>query len=106
LTVVGNAQVSGNISAAGTGAMPVYDSNGLAIAAPHMVTGSVVVNGTGTITLSGSAAFSSVGSYVCTATSVTSAIPATAIGVQYTAGNSFTLFGTPAGPANYICVGT
>ena len=106
LTVQGNAQVSGNVSAAGTGTMPVYNSSGTAIAAPHMVTGSVVVNGTGSVALSGSAAFSGVGSYVCTATSITPAIPATAIGVQYNSGNSFTLFGAFTGPANYICVGT
>jgi hypothetical protein len=102
LTVQGNAQVSGNVSAAGTGTMPVYNSSGSAIAAPHMVTGTVVVSGTGSVTLSGSAAFSSAGSYVCT---VTPAIPATAIGVQYTSGNTFVLNGAVTGPVNYICVG-
>jgi hypothetical protein len=106
LTVQGNAQVSGNVSATGTGTMPVYNSSGSALAAPHMATGLIGILGSGTVLLAGPAAFSNAGSYICTATSVSPTPPATAISVQYTSGNSFTLFGAFSGVANYICVGT
>ena len=105
LTVQGNTQVSGNITAGGTGAMPVYSSSGTAQNAPHMVTGSVAVNGSGTVTLSGAAVFSSVGSYTCTATMQSSSPSVFPVGVQNVNGSSFTIYGGFAGNVNYICVG-
>ena len=87
------------------GAMPVYSSSGTAQNAPHMVTGSVAVNGSGTVTLSGAAVFSSVGSYTCTATMQSSSPSVFPVGVQNVNGSSFTIYGGFAGNVNYICVG-
>ena len=106
LTVQGNAQISGNVSASGTGTMPVYDSTGASQSAPHMVTGTVAVNGSGTVSLAGAAAFSSSTSYSCTATMQASSPAVFAVGVQNLSGSSFVLFGSFAGNVNYHCVGT
>ncbi len=104
LTVQGNAQVSGNISAGGTGAMPVYSSSGAPLAAPHMVTGTTSISsGNVTVSLSGTAVFSSASSYTCTSTMQSSS--PLAVSVQNVSGSSFTLYGSP-GDFNYICVGT
>jgi len=102
LTVQGNTQISGNITAAGTGAMPVYNSSGTAQNAPHMVTGTAFVNGNAMISLTGSAVFSNPGSFTCTASMQNSAA---FVGVQYLSGNSFTLYGNIPGNVSYICVG-
>lgn len=105
LTVQGNVQVSGSLTAGGTGARPVYSSSGTAQNAPHMVTGTVAVNGSGTVTLSGGAVFSSAGSYTCTATMQSSSPTVYPVGVQNVSGSSFMLYGSFAGNVNYICVG-
>ena len=95
----------GNITAGGTGVMPVYASSGAAVNSPHMVTGTVAVNGSGTVTLSGAAVFSGAGSYTCTATMQSSSPSVFPVGVQNVNGSSFTIYGGFAGNVNYICVG-
>jgi YVTN family beta-propeller protein len=107
LDILGNAQVSGNITAGGTGAMPVYNSTGAALNAPHMVTGSISVTVSSTVTLSGPAAYTSASSYACTATTQsTSPAGYPALGIQYINGSSFTLHLGTSGTVSYICVGT
>ena len=109
LEVSGNAQVSGdiasagNISATGTGAMPVYNSSGTAQNAPHMVTGTAAINGSGTVNLTGSAAFSNTESFTCT---VSMQNTAAFVGVQKLSGSSIVLYGSVPGNVSYICVGS
>ena len=104
LTVQGNALVSGNISAGGTGTMPVYSNSGTAVLAPHMVTGTAIITGSNVaVALSGNASFTSLASYTCTATMQGSA--PTAVSVQNTSGSAFTLYGS-AGTVNYLCAGS
>ena len=97
--------VNGNLTVSGVGAMPVYNNSGTAQFAPHMVTGTVAVSGVGNVTLSGAAAFSSAGSYTCTATMQTSSPAANAVGVEYISGASFNLYCSAAANVSYICVG-
>jgi hypothetical protein len=102
---VGSVQVLGSISASGTGTMPVYSNSGVAQAAAHMVTGTVAINGSGSVTLSGAAVFSSASSYTCTATLQATSPSAFPVGVQIVSGSSFTVFGSSSGNVSYICVG-
>ena len=97
--------VNGNLTVSGAGAMPVYSNAGAARTAPHMVTGTIVVSGVGNVALSGAAAFSSAGSYTCTATMQATSPTVSPVGVQYISGTSFNLYCSTAASVSYICVG-
>ncbi|VWB06845.1 outer membrane autotransporter [Burkholderia lata] len=93
----------GNISAIGTGTMPVYGITGAATNAPHKVIGNVTLSsGSATVTLSGSAVFTSSSSYVCTANDTTAAA---AVKVGQTSGTSITFTGTGTDTVQFSCTG-
>jgi hypothetical protein len=93
----------GNLSATGTGAMPLYGTSGTGVNAPHMVSGSVALSsGSATVTLSGSAAFSSSSSFACSANDATAA---SAVKVSLGSGTSVTFTGTGTDTVGYICTG-
>lgn len=101
--VTGSLTATGNISATGTGTMPVYGNTGTAFPAQHMTVGyQALTAGTATVTFSGAGAFTSVTSYVCTATdsSGSAAVMARAV-----SGTSLTLSGTGTDTIAYQCVG-
>ncbi|MCA8382524.1 hypothetical protein LGN22_26825 [Burkholderia cenocepacia] len=103
-TSTGNYSAAGNISAAGTGAMPLYSTIGTGVNAPHMVQGSVVLAaGTATVTLSGSAVYTSSSSYTCTANDATGA---NAVKVGQTSGTSITFTGTGTDTVQFVCAGS
>lgn len=104
----GKVNVTGNLTVTGTGAMPVYNPSGTARNAPHMVTGKVVADSSGTssVSLTGPASFSSVDSYTCTGAMVTGISPPSAVGVEYVGSSSFNLYSAPSATISYICVGT
>ena len=92
-----------NLSVSGTGAMPEYSSGGGAISAPHMVYGSVTLStGSASVTFSGSAVFTSGGSFVCTATDYTAANP---VRVNAGSGSAITITGTGSDLVAYTCTG-
>ncbi|MBN3848606.1 hypothetical protein G3N58_17510 [Paraburkholderia sp. Ac-20342] len=94
---------AGNISTTGTGTMPLYGTTGTAVNAPHMVTGTVALaSGTATVTLSGSAVFTSSSSYACTANDTTAAA---AVKVGQTSGTSITFTGTSTDTVQFSCAG-
>jgi len=89
--------------------MPVYDDTGTEVTTPHFVTGRVVLPDnplppTATVTLSGSAAFTSAASYVCTVQNLTGGIPPQ---LTINSGTSFTLVsgGSITITVGYICIG-
>jgi hypothetical protein len=102
----GKVNVSGDLTVSGSGAMPVYNSSGTAKNAPHMVTGTVAVNPAANVSLSGVAAFTSAGSYTCTATVHAASPTVPPVGVEYVSGSSFNLYSNTAATVSYICVGT
>lgn len=103
-TSTGNYSAAGNISAAGTGAMPLYSTTGTGVNAPHMVQGSVALAaGTATVTLSGSAVYTSSSSYTCTANDATGA---NAVKVGQTSGTSITFTGTSTDTIQFVCAGS
>jgi hypothetical protein len=84
--------------------MPVFNTGGTAITAPHMIyaTGALA-GGTLAVTLSGSAIYTSSSSYICQPQDTTT--PANAVTVAYTSGTAFTLTGTGTDAIRYQCVG-
>lgn len=95
--------VTGAISATTTGTMPFYGTTGTAVNAPHMVQGSVALSaGSATVTLSGSAVYTSSSSYTCTANDTTAA---NAVKVGQTSGTSITLTGTGTDTVQFMCAG-
>ncbi|MHA6905485.1 hypothetical protein JK151_08835 [Ralstonia syzygii subsp. celebesensis] len=94
---------SGNITTTGSGTLPVYNTAGTGSGGPHMVTGNVALSsGSATVTFSGSAAFGSLASYVCTATDNTAA---NAVKVSNGSGTSMTITGTGTDSVLFMCVG-
>lgn len=94
---------TGNVSATGTGAMPLYSTSGVGVNAPHMVQGAVALSsGSATVTLSGSAVFSSTSTYTCTANDTTAA---NAVKVSQSSGTSITFTGTGTDSVQFICTG-
>lgn len=92
-----------NLSVTGTGVMPLYTSAGGATNAPHMVFGSVALSaGSATVSLSGSAVFTSGGSFVCNATDLSAANP---VKVSAGSGTSVSFSGTGTDSVQYMCVG-
>jgi hypothetical protein len=73
---------------------------------PHTVVGSGASASATTITLTGSAIFTSATSYFCTVSGDnTAAATDDRWAVQYTSGSSFTIRSTAARPFRYVCVG-
>jgi hypothetical protein len=85
----------------------LYNSSGTQQTAAHMVSGNVAASGVGstvTVTFSGSAAYSAINTYQCTA-SPYGAYTA-AVNVTYNSGSSVTFSGLSASlVVAYICVG-
>lgn len=97
------AVTGGNITATGTGTMPLYGTTGTAINAPHKVIGSVALSsGSATVTLSGASVFTSSSSYTCTANDTTAA---NAVKVGQTSGTSITFTGTGTDTVQFACTG-
>ncbi|WP_254616498.1 hypothetical protein [Burkholderia metallica] len=91
------------LSSTGTGAMPLYSTTGAGVNAPHMVQGSVALSsGSATVTLSGSAVFSTSSSYMCTASDTTAA---NAVKVSQGSGTSITFTGTGTDTVQFLCAG-
>lgn len=94
---------TGNISATGSGTLPVYGNTGTAVNAPHMTQGKqALAGGTATVTFSGAAVFTSATSYVCTATDSSGSAGVMAAPVS---GTSLTLSGNTTDTIAYQCVG-
>lgn len=92
------------LSSTGTGAMPLYSTTGTGVNAPHMVQGTVALaSGSATVTLSGSAVFTSSSSYTCTANDTTAA---NAVKVGQTSGTSITFTGTGTDSVQFLCAGS
>ena len=82
---------SGPVGPAGTGLLPIYSNGGTARTSQHVVTGTFTMpntNGPSTVTLTGSAAFTSTSSYFCT---INDATTANAAKLVKTSGTAFTL---------------
>ncbi|WP_322083976.1 hypothetical protein [Burkholderia sp. BCC1972] len=91
------------LSSTGTGAMPLYSTTGTGVNAPHMVQGNVALSsGSATVTLSGSAVFTSSSSYTCMANDTTAA---NAVKVGQTSGTSITFTGTGTDSVQFLCAG-
>ncbi|MEB2554049.1 hypothetical protein [Burkholderia cenocepacia] len=102
-TFAAGVAVTGAISATTTGAMPLYGTTGTGINAPHMVQGTATLSsGAATVTLSGSAVFTSSSSYACTANDTTAAAP---VKVSQTSGTSITFAGTGTDVVQFMCAG-
>jgi hypothetical protein len=87
----------------GIGAMPMTSTTGSNVTGPHMVQGSIALSsGAATVTLSGSAVFTSSSSYTCTANDVTSAA---AVKVTQSSGTSLALAGTGTDTIQFLCAG-
>src|SRR5947207_1261792 len=83
---------------------PIYNSSGTIQNIAHIVQDTVTLSGgTATVTLTGSAAFSSASSYTCVAIDETGT---NAIKVTQTSGSSITFTGTGTDVIRYICIGT
>ena len=83
---------------------PMYSTTGTLVAGPHMVTGSVALaSGTATVTLSGSAVYTSSTSYTCTANDTTAAA---AVKVGQTSATSITFTGTSTDTVQFMCAGS
>ena len=84
---------------------PVYDSTGTPQTSSHVVIGtSATSTGVVTVTLAGSAVFTSSASYVCTVSN--NSDPSALLEVSYTSGITFAITsGTAIFTASYICVG-
>ncbi|WP_322055617.1 hypothetical protein [Burkholderia cenocepacia] len=92
------------LSSTGTGAMPLYSTSGTGVSAPHMVQGTVALSsGSATVTLSGSAVFSSSSTYTCTANDTTAA---NAVKVSQSSGSSITFTGTGTDSVQFLCAGS
>jgi hypothetical protein len=93
----------------GTGCpgVTLYNSSGTLQTAAHMVSGNVAASGSGstlTVTFSGSAVYSTINSYECTANPY--GTYTAAINVTYNSGSSVTFSGlSPSLVVDYICVG-
>jgi len=86
-----------------TVAAPVYNAAGTLQNSAHIVQDTVTLSGgTATVTLSGSAAFSSATSYTCTANDQTATNP---VKVTQNSGSSITFTGTGTDVIRYIAVG-
>lgn len=97
------ANSNGNISSTGTGVMPLFGATGTPVNAPHMVQGTATLSsGAATVTLSGSAVFTSSSSYACTANDTTAAAP---VKVSQTSGTSITFAGTGTDVVQFMCAG-
>ena len=94
-----------------SGIVPIYNASGTLQTSQHVVNGTFTMpnsNGPSTVTLSGSAAFSSASSYVCTVADYTTANGQAKL--VRTSGTAFTLQTSGAGAKNdvigYICLGS
>ncbi len=100
------AQSAGSSGGSGS-SLPIYNASGTLQAGYHFVTGRANFSGySATITLSGSAVFSSAASYVCSV-SDTSGAGAT-VGISQVSGTTVTLTdgaGSGTGTYNFMCVG-
>jgi hypothetical protein len=98
--VVSSTTPVANLTAAPTTYLGVDSSQ---LVGAHLVVGRVVlVGGSKTITLTGSAVFTSSNSYVCTVNDETSAL---AVSISRTSGSEFVISGTGTNAVHYICVG-
>lgn len=80
-----------------------YLINGTQFTGGHFVTGSATLStGSATVTLTGSAIYSSSSSYFCFGSNQTAA---NAVKVTYSSGSSFTITGTGSDVINFICFG-
>jgi hypothetical protein len=103
ILLVGWYLLSKNSRADSTVTARTYDVNGAELMGYHMVVGSsTLVLGTKTVTLSGSAAFTSNSSYKCMPTESTG-LNLTAI--TYASGSSFTVLGVGTDAIGWVCVG-
>ena len=85
------------------GSLITYDKSGTVIAAAHAVQDTVtMVAGTGTVTLTGAAVFTSSTSYTCVGADDTSI---TAVKVTQTSGTSVTFDSAASDVVRYICIG-
>ncbi len=83
---------------------PIYNSTGTIQNIAHIVQDTVTLSGgTATVTLTGSAVFSSASSYTCVAIDETGT---NAVKVTQTSGSSITFTGTGTDVIRYICIGT
>ncbi|MBN3738604.1 MULTISPECIES: hypothetical protein [Burkholderia] len=99
----GNYSAKGNISAGGTGSMPLYSPTGAGANAPHMVHGSVALaSGSATVKLTGPAVYTSASSYTCTANDTTAA---NAVKVSQDSGALITFTGTGTNTVQFLCAG-
>ncbi|HDR9497027.1 TPA: right-handed parallel beta-helix repeat-containing protein [Burkholderia cepacia] len=97
-----NLDNNGNLTVKGRGIMPLYNTTGGGVNAPHMTTGSVALSsGSATVTLSGQV-YTSSSSYTCTANDTTAAA---SVKVSQTSGTSITFTGTGTDTVQFICVG-
>ncbi|WP_246794585.1 hypothetical protein [Burkholderia perseverans] len=97
------AAITATSISATTGAMPAYQANGTAITSAHAVQGYVNLSGgSAAVALSGGAAYTSSGSYTCTAADGTTAAQ---VYVNQTSGAAFTLTGTGSDLVKFMCVG-
>jgi hypothetical protein len=87
----------------GIGAMPMTSTTGSNVIGPHMVQGSIALAaGTATVTLSGSAVFTSSTSFTCTANDSTAA---NSVRVNQASGTSITFTGTSTDTVQFLCAG-
>jgi hypothetical protein len=96
----GNVQINGTAVAS----MPLYNASGTLQTTPHTVIGSGTLSaGNLTVTLTGSAVFSSLSSYVCNGNDTGGS--AIAVSTQNQSGSSFKIFGTLTDTVSYTCTG-
>ena len=103
----GTVSLGGSVTLNALAQIPIYNSGGTAVSGVHLVSGQVTL-GTGgnpvaTVTLSGSAVFTSGTSYACVAMDITASHYVS----QNTGatGTTFTLNGTGGDTVSYICIG-
>ncbi|ELW9447685.1 hypothetical protein QZM43_09740 [Burkholderia orbicola] len=102
MTIPTTTNISGDVTATGNGAMPLFDASGNAQNGAHMVRGSVALSsGSATVTFGGSAVFSA-NNYMCTAVDGTSAA---AVALHQVSSSSITLNGTGSDIVQYLCAG-
>lgn len=83
---------------------PLYNISGSVQSNPHAVIGSVALSlGTATVTLSGSSAYSSTSSYVCSGSDTSGTV--LAVSTQNQSASSFKLFGTMSNTVTFSCIG-
>jgi hypothetical protein len=108
--LAGGVDVNGNsihCAPAGGGSYPLYNASGTLQTSAHTVIGTATVSSNVTVTLSGSAVFTSASSYACTyspESSTNGFVP-----ITYTSGSAFVINGDTLsgfnGTVRYICTG-